>query len=227
MQTDQESTVSSGLFTSIRFTQYADDQCRFADLRGSLAVSKEAAFRIALVRDRQVVHVVDPSSDGTRYRVWSVMALGHADEKRVASPEERSGATARFEYSLYAAFETEPFEDGMDHPADEIIADALSSGDEQSILAWLRERSLDAGRPGFAASVLRCLGRQYDPGTEAWRAALVRDALAVDNVQIRDAAVQAAEQWADPGLIDVLASHRDTEQWLAEYIDMVVKLTSS
>lgn len=155
------------------------------------------------------------------------MALGHADEKRFASPETSGEATARFENSLYAAFETEPFEDGMDHPADGIIADALSSGDEQSILAWLRERSLDAGRPGFAASVLRCLGRQYDPGTEAWRAALVRDALAVDNVQIRDAAVQAAEQWADPGLIDVLASHRDTEQWLAEYIDMVVKLTSS
>ena len=129
---------------------------------------------------------------------------------------------ARLERSLYAAFDSEPLEDGMDHPADEIIESALSSGDEESLLAWLRECLLDIGRPVFAASLRRCLGRQTDPGTTVWRAGIVRAALAADNVQIRDAAVQAAEQWADPDLIYILADHSDEEQWLANYADMVV-----
>ena len=43
-------------------------------------------------------------------------------------------------------------------------------------------------QPVFAASVLRCLGRQEYLGTSSWRSELVRDALALDDVEIRDAA---------------------------------------
>ena len=39
------------------------------------------------------------------------------------------------------------------------------------------------------------LGRQTDIGNAAWRAGLVRDALATADIEIRDAAVHAAESW--------------------------------
>ena len=128
----------------------------------------------------------------------------------------------RFERFLYTAFDSEPLEDGMDHPAEEVIADALETIDKLRLLPWLREFSLDHEQPVFAASVLRCLGRISELGTEEWRVGLVRTALTMKNVQIRDAAVQAAEHWADHGLIEVLQDHNDTEPWIADYVDMVI-----
>lgn len=139
-------------------------------------------------------------------------------ESAMWGPDE---AIARLERALYAAFDSEVLEDGMDHPADDILENALSPGDDQP-LTWLRDVSLDAERPSFAASVLRCLGRRADPGTTVWRADLVRKALIMKNVQIRDAAVQAAEHWADPNLIDILEGHDESERWLAQYIGMVL-----
>ena len=35
---------------------------------------------------------------------------------------------------------------------------------------------------------------------------LVRDGLAMDSVEIRDAAIQAAESWGDSELLDVLST---------------------
>ena len=96
------------------------------------------------------------------------------------------------------AFEAEPLEDGIDHPAERIIDDALRSVHGRRVLAWFRALSVDVERPGLAASILRCLGRRR-PGTSAWRVEIVRSALAADDVEMRDAAVQAAESWGDPG----------------------------
>lgn len=180
---------------------------RIVPARSSLAVSNEAVLMQSLYDAPYV-----PKS-----AIW-----GYARDTQRASTEWTDGAIARLERDLYAAFDSEVLEDGMDHPADDVLENALILGDDQPLLAWLSEVSLDAGRPSFAASLLRCLGRQTDPGTTAWRADLVRNALVVKNVQIRDAAVQAAEHWADPDLISVLGGHHDSEQWLAQYIDMVV-----
>ena len=124
----------------------------------------------------------------------------------------------RLAYRLRGAFEIEPFEDGMDHPADQIIENALRSSGSQSILDWLSAFSLDTERPNFASSVLRCLGRQTHIGTAAWRAELVRNALATDDIEIRDAAVQAAESWGGLEVVNVLMLHNEPESWLQEYI---------
>ena len=150
--------------------------------------------------------------------------LDHSRVRQVTSRDRDTNIKARVERSLYAAFENEPLEDGMEHPAVGIIADALGSGDKQACLESLREFALDARQPVFAASVLRCLGRLPELGTEEWRIGLVRTALTKKNVQIRDAAVQAAEHWADHGLIEVLKDHSDTEPepWIADYVDMVI-----
>jgi len=126
----------------------------------------------------------------------------------------------RLSNKLLAAFEADPLEDGMNHPAERIIRKALS--ENQQIFDWFKFFSLDEDRPSFAASVLRCLGRQTKLGTYSWRAELVRRGLAIDNVEIRDAAVQAADSWGDQELASILRSHYEAEPWLREYILNVI-----
>ena len=128
----------------------------------------------------------------------------------------------RLSRALHSVFDESPLEDGMDHPADALIDHALCSDAGQRVLEWLRVMSLDQAHPTFASSVLRCMGRQAHPGTLAWRTELVRDALNVEEAKIRDAAVQAAESWADPELHDVLALHREPLSWLRNYIHDVL-----
>ncbi|MCY3869905.1 MAG: hypothetical protein OXG87_10130 [Gemmatimonadetes bacterium] len=134
--------------------------------------------------------------------------------------EERE--QVRLANKLHVAFETEPLEDGMHHKAEDIIEQTLQSGEDARILEWLRDFSLDTAQPVFAASVLRCLGCQEHLGTSSWRSELVRDALALDDVEIRDAAVQAAELWGDSDILPVLKSHSDPESWLRDYISDVI-----
>ncbi len=129
---------------------------------------------------------------------------------------------ARLANKLHAAFETQLLEDGMHHKAEDIIEQALQSRKDQHILEWLRAFSLDDTQPVFAASVLRCLGRQEYPGTSSWRSELVRDALALDDVEIRDAAVQATELWGDKDILPVLKSHSEPKSWLRDYICDVI-----
>ena len=50
------------------------------------------------------------------------------------------------------------------------------------------------------------------------RRTLVRSGLAVDNVEIRDATVQAPESWDEPDLATILRQHHETEPWLRRYI---------
>ena len=136
--------------------------------------------------------------------------------------EHENRENERLENRLRMAFEAEPLEDGIDHPAERIIDDALRSVHGRPVLAWFRALSVDVERPGLAASVLRCLGRRR-PGTSAWRVEIVRSALAADDVEMRDAAVQVAESWGDPGMREVLSSHTEAVPWLRAYIEDVVE----
>ena len=136
--------------------------------------------------------------------------------------EDENQENERLENRLMIAFEAEPLEDGIDHPAEWIIDDALRSVHGRRVLARLKTLSVDVERPGLAASVLRCLGRRR-PGTSGWRAELVRSALAADDVEMRDAAVQAAESWGGPETRAVLLSHAEAVPWLRAYIEDVVE----
>ena len=111
----------------------------------------------------------------------------------------------------------------MNHPAETIVRGALQSEKSRDVLEWLRTFALDTARPGFAASVLRCLGRQGCPGTGSWRVGLVRDGLATEDVGIRDAAVQAAELWGDRNMRKVLAEHFEPVVWLRDYVRDVIE----
>lgn len=130
----------------------------------------------------------------------------------------------RFRDELAAAFETHPLEDGMDHPAERIMERALQSEAKRNVREELRGFVLDAAHPAFSAAVLRCLGGGCtQAGTPAWRTALVRDALALDEVEIRDAAVQAAERWGGQAIRSVLRAHAEPVPWLRAYMQDVVE----
>ena len=124
--------------------------------------------------------------------------------------------------SLYSAFEEEPFENGMDHHADQIIEDALRYSRDERILEQFSAMCLDIERPCFASSILHCIGRQTEIGNAAWRAGLVRNALATDDIEIRDAAVHAAELWGGAEIVDVLMSHNEHVPWLRGYVGEII-----
>lgn len=71
--------------------------------------------------------------------------------------------------------------------------------------------------------MLRCLSRLDRPGTELWRLALIRNALEVDEPEIRDAAVQAAESWGNKVVLAVLEAHTEPLPWLDNYIRAVIE----
>ena len=119
---------------------------------------------------------------------------------------------------MRAAFEEGPLEDGIQHPAEEVIADALRGAENSKAHTLLKAFSLDPTRASLAALVLRCLGRQKHPGTQRWRVGLIRDGLVAKDVEIRDAAVQAAELWGDRGVRKILLAHSEPEPWLRDYV---------
>jgi len=132
----------------------------------------------------------------------------------------------QLENKLLTAFDAEPLEDGMDHPAEQIIGQVLDSRENETILRLLRAFSLDVSCPSFAASVLRCLARLPHTGTLEWRTSLVRDALSTNDIEIRDAAVHAAELWGDQEMCNILGQHVEPKPWLRDYIsDVLVDLS--
>ena len=116
-----------------------------------------------------------------------------------------------------AAFEAEPLEDGMDHPAEQVITAALAAEKPDVVLRRIWSICLDSTRPAFAAGVLLCVAHLPGVGNAGWRARLVRGGLAADDVEVRDAAMQAAEHWGDPGLRRTLSTHSEPVGWLDEY----------
>lgn len=201
---------------------------RLAVGKDSLAISLDAASLQKRVMDlaRRLVldRALTGSTDETMVTDLFPMHVDIASFEKATTlqtpVEDRE--QERFAAMLRFAFETEPFEDGMDHSADQIIENALRSTKDQRILDWFSALSLDAKHPSLASSVLRCLGRQTHIGTATWRAGLVRDALAKEDIEIRDAAVQAAESWGGLEIVDVLMSHDEPEQWLRECIPEII-----
>lgn len=137
-------------------------------------------------------------------------------------PPTDSAAQAQLERQLQNAFEHEPLEDGIRHAAEDIIRGALQSPHRQDVLEWLEAFALHKEDPVFAASTLRCLARVRSLGVPAWRAKLVQAGLMMDNIEMRDAAIQAAETWGDKEILGVLQAHAESSSWLRSYVEDVI-----
>ena len=51
---------------------------------------------------------------------------------------------------------------------------------------------------------------------------IVSMCLANEDIQVRDAAITAAENWEGADLADILAAHNEKEGWLQEYMERVI-----
>lgn len=128
----------------------------------------------------------------------------------------------RFYRELLAKLEAEPVEDGFVHAGEEIIKSALQRHGVEA-QRWI-ETFLEQQGSSHAAAALKCLGRIPSPGSLDWRLGLLDRWLAHPSTEIRDAAVQAAELWADPGVVEVLRRHQQQrEPWLRDYIQRVIR----
>lgn len=122
---------------------------------------------------------------------------------------------------LKAAFEAEPVEDGLKHPGEGILGTVLSEHPKEGAV-WICSLIVEAGNPAFASDVLRCLGRLKAPATLEWRKSLIRSALNDRDPEVRDAAIQAVENWGDSGLLSELETHAEPLDWLRIYLERVV-----
>ena len=64
--------------------------------------------------------------------------------------------------------------------------------------------------------------RQPTRALVAWEEQLIARALACDDGEIRDAAVQLAASWGGDHLQGLLQAHQDSEDWLQGYIRSVL-----
>lgn len=163
--------------------------------------SAESRSQITAIRDQPLFRTLLP-------------VTGQSVDDLASQIQKREELAAK----LWSVFQAKPVEDGVNHPGEVTIREALQSMDGYPVLEWLKMFSVDTDHPHFAASVLRCLGRQQLPGTASWRMEVVHKALSTDAVDLRDAAAQAAESWGGLEMRDVLQEHTDPVPWLQDYI---------
>lgn len=153
----------------------------------------------------------------TEIEALAIRVLASWRTKAVSVSPTQERDRRRFLDRLHASFDAEPLEDGMDHPAEQVIAVAFESEDPDTVLKWVWSACLESENLAFAAATFLCVARQPEIGTAAWRAGLVHGGLASEDIELRDAAFQAAESWGDPDLRQILAAHSEPVPWLDEY----------
>ncbi len=121
---------------------------------------------------------------------------------------------------LHLALDAAPVEDGMRHAGEELLREAIRSY-PQEIGAWLSSEIFKEVSATSGASVLRLIARIRDLPASL-RQELVTRALAADDVELRDAAVQAVDQWGDKNLLQILREHREPEIWIRDYLERVI-----
>ena len=192
------------------------------------------ASKLALASGREVMEFFrdlssaasfqrDPSmARGLFERQLPVLVAEEPSTHEQASYEDADNIFHQVEDRIRAALEAEPVEDGYIHPA-EVFLEEVVQDRGQAAGDWLIDviSSRRWNRP-LAAGLLRLLSRQK-PLTEAWRRHVIQAALSSSDVELRDAGVQAAESWEDPGAVEILQKHREPCTWLADYIERVIR----
>jgi len=126
----------------------------------------------------------------------------------------------RLRRRICARLDQEPLEDGVTNSAEAVVQQALSgSAEQQEAFARLAETERS---PEPAAAFLRLAGRVGRSAGGDWRRSLVRAALGSSSVMLREAAVEAIEQWEDKELLPLLRAHTESVSWLKAYIDDVI-----
>ena len=111
-------------------------------------------------------------------------------------------------------------EDGITHAAETIFLE-LHAANPSDALSTFASIVRDGSKPSRSIGALKILGR-LSIGGHIWRHVVVESALKSPSVELRDAAIQAVENWGDKRLLEVLRLHEDPVPWLADYTRQVV-----
>lgn len=133
-----------------------------------------------------------------------------------ARPTSGEEALERFR-NLLNTLENEPVEDGIHHPAEPLLRAYWE--EYPGHLPW-DDAVADGTQTSLFADFLRIAGR-VRPTPESLRSRLLQEGLASPSIEVRDAAVQAAELWADAAAVGALYRHREEVAWLAAYIERI------
>jgi hypothetical protein len=148
--------------------------------------------------------------------------------ERLVTPERPARRAAddkalfELEQRILLALEFEPVEDGHTHTIEDYLKEVIHERG-QEVGSWLID--VISGRRwnrSPAAELLRLVSRQK-PFTEDWRLDVIRIALSSPSVELRDAAVQAAELWQEPRAVELMQQHEECCTWLADYIKRVMQ----
>lgn len=139
-----------------------------------------------------------------------------------ASLDEHGAERARLSPPavLLASIKSESVEDGRQHPAESALADFVRQHGGDSFFDEMFDKPRTNGE--LTVTLLRLFGRMHTFDT-GFRQRLLTAGLASDDIQVRDAAVTAAEEWADPSTIALLERHVEKSPWLSDYITRVVR----
>ena len=129
----------------------------------------------------------------------------------------------RFRGKVVAALLDEPIDDGVTHPVEGVIDEALRA-DSSKCQDWLSQVLVEhyPTRPSLCASIVRCIGRIDYDRVRGWGMRVADHALRNKDVEVRDAAVRALEDWGGSEALDMLRRHEDAVAWLNEYVQQVI-----
>lgn len=122
---------------------------------------------------------------------------------------------------VQAILEEEPLEDGMDHAAQPLVDAMLADASENRFRA-LKGIVQIARSDDFASSILRLIARANSRPPPWLRVDLVRSALRHGSTRVREAGMEAVEQWRDSELLQLLRLHDDSVEWLASYASDII-----
>lgn len=125
------------------------------------------------------------------------------------------------EFELLNSIENDPVIDGFTHKGETILGKLLH--EKYGDVRFHLERLLFGDENvKIRSSVLLLLGR-LNPIDADWRAYIIKKALTFEDIEMRDAAIQAAELWEDFEMLDVLRRHEELVPWLKDYKERVIE----
>ncbi len=155
-------------------------------------------------------------------RVLSIPIKVISDPIVVWSEKNVESEFLEIENQIKAALELAPLEDGYSHSAETFLEKAILGSDDR-ISDWLISAlSSNYQNNSFKADLLRLLSRQK-PFTSKWRVDVIKLGLSSLSVEVRDAAIQAAESWEEAGAIQLLQAHKEPCDWLNNYTSRVIR----
>lgn len=132
-------------------------------------------------------------------------------------------SVSAWEEKLRRSFCEQTVEDGHIHPGEKILRGFIRLHKEVAFL-WIKSVML-TDNPNLVPGMITCLGRLSPDNYLEEMFDIMREALRHQSVSVRDAAVQAIENWGEGKAVFLLTNHREEVPWLRDYISVVINNT--